>query len=99
MATAFTDEKVGEQYEDQQSSKADDVSRDEEAVESVEGINAKSTPLSRVQSRKSEIDPTGEPPDGGLNAWLKVLGCFLLYSNIWYVHAWFLALWSNLIYF
>ncbi|KAF2663309.1 MFS general substrate transporter [Microthyrium microscopicum] len=31
----------------------------------------------------SEIDPFGEPPDGGLNAWLKVFGCFLLYSNIW----------------
>lgn len=23
------------------------------------------------------------PPDGGLHAWLKVLGAFLLYSNIW----------------
>jgi hypothetical protein len=46
-------------------------------------------PLEKVKSaapsRKSEIDPFGEPPDGGLNAWLKVLGCFLLYSNIWYV--------------
>jgi hypothetical protein len=37
-----------------------------------------------VASRKSDIDPFGEPPNGGLNAWLKVLGCFLLYSNIWY---------------
>jgi len=34
---------------------------------------------------KSAIDPFGTPPDGGLNAWLKVLGCFLLYSNIWYI--------------
>jgi hypothetical protein len=24
------------------------------------------------------------PPDGGLHAWLKVLGGFLIYSNIWY---------------
>jgi MFS family permease len=24
-----------------------------------------------------------EPPDGGLHAWLKVLGGFLIYSNIW----------------
>jgi hypothetical protein len=23
------------------------------------------------------------PPDGGLHAWLKVLGGFLIYSNIW----------------
>lgn len=35
-------------------------------------------------SKKSEIDPFHEPPDGGLNAWLKVFGCFLIYSNIWY---------------
>lgn len=34
---------------------------------------------------KGAIDPFGEPPDGGLNAWLKVLGCFLIYSNIWYM--------------
>lgn len=34
-------------------------------------------------SRRSDIDPLAEPPDGGLNAWLKVFGCFLLYSNIW----------------
>jgi hypothetical protein len=43
-------------------------------------------PLEKTKSfasRKSDIDPFGEPPDGGLNAWLKVLGCFLLYSNIW----------------
>lgn len=40
--------------------------------------------LQKVASRRSEIDPAGEPPDGGLNAWLKVLGCFLIYSNVWY---------------
>ncbi|KAH8658490.1 major facilitator superfamily domain-containing protein [Xylariales sp. PMI_506] len=34
-------------------------------------------------ARHSDIDPLSEPPDGGLNAWLKVFGCFLLYSNIW----------------
>jgi hypothetical protein len=41
--------------------------------------------LQKVQSssRKSDIDPLSNPPDGGLNAWLKVFGCFLLYSNIW----------------
>jgi hypothetical protein len=34
-----------------------------------------------------EIDsqsPAHVPPDGGLHAWLKVLGGFLIYSNIWY---------------
>lgn len=41
--------------------------------------------VEKVQSasRKSVIDPSMEPPDGGLHAWLKVFGCFLLYSNIW----------------
>jgi hypothetical protein len=34
-------------------------------------------------SKNGAIDPFGEPPDGGLSAWLKVLGCFLIYSNIW----------------
>jgi len=77
------DEKAGELYEDKTSSRADDVSREEGAVETKD---PKPHPLSRTQSRKSEIDPFGEPPDGGLNAWLKVLGCFLLYSNIWYAH-------------
>ena len=45
--------------------------------------------LAKVQStsRRSDIDPLAEPPDGGLNAWLKVVGCFLIYSNIWCVSA------------
>jgi hypothetical protein len=42
--------------------------------------------LETTPTRRSEIDPFSEPPDGGWNAWLKVLGCFLLYSNIWYFH-------------
>lgn len=35
--------------------------------------------LSRVES---QLPP---PPDGGLHAWLKVLGGFLIYINIWSV--------------
>jgi len=49
-------------------------------------LNKKSTvahePV-QLLSKKGAIDPFGEPPNGGLNAWLKVLGCFLIYSNIW----------------
>lgn len=81
------DEKTAELSEKNASSRADETSRDEEDV-----INAteareqeRGNALSKTQSRKSEIDPFGQPPDGGLNAWLKVLGCFLMYSNIWYV--------------
>lgn len=39
--------------------------------------------LRKTNSRRSEIDPTAQPPDGGLHAWLKVFGCFLVYSNVW----------------
>lgn len=27
--------------------------------------------------------PPGPPPNGGLTAWLQVLGCFMLYFNTW----------------
>jgi hypothetical protein len=77
------DEK-GPEPSENASSRAGDGSREEEVVDDIE-ISGQETraALSRVQSKKSEIDPFGEPPDGGLNAWLKVLGCFLIYSNIW----------------
>ncbi|KIW03009.1 uncharacterized protein PV09_05667 [Verruconis gallopava] len=34
-----------------------------------------------IHSTRSAIDPEAEPPDGGLHAWLKVFGCFLMYAN------------------
>jgi hypothetical protein len=44
-------------------------------------------PAAAVQATDhDEIDspsPVHIPPDGGLHAWLKVLGGFLIYSNIW----------------
>jgi hypothetical protein len=57
----------------------------EERNENEDQIHPQVETLAKTQSssRKSDIDPFSEPPDGGLNAWLKVLGCFLLYSNIW----------------
>lgn len=83
------DEKAPELAAESTSSKADQTSREEEeAIDPVDHVDVndeeKGATLSRTQSKKSEIDPFGEPPDGGLNAWLKVLGCFLIYSNIWY---------------
>jgi hypothetical protein len=41
--------------------------------------------LEKTSTKTSAIDPEAKPPDGGLDAWLKVFGCFLIYSNIWYV--------------
>jgi hypothetical protein len=43
------------------------------AVQVIDQSEVDSTPLAHV------------PPDGGLHAWLKVLGGFLIYSNIWWV--------------
>ena len=41
--------------------------------------------VEKIASRKSEKAQLPEPPDGGLDAWLKVFGGFLMYSNIWSV--------------
>ncbi|KAL5627392.1 hypothetical protein BROUX41_003545 [Berkeleyomyces rouxiae] len=38
--------------------------------------------LSRVVSQKTIVDP-GPPPDGGLRAWLVVLGAHLIVMNTW----------------
>jgi hypothetical protein len=78
-----------ESLNDDLPAKGDDVSSEQLKNPQNDGtINQ----LTKVQSssRRSDIDPLAEPPDGGLNAWLKVLGCFLVYSNIW---------WSSLSYF
>jgi hypothetical protein len=84
MKIDIADEKPLELSEEKTSSKADDTSREEEEViDTLENGDDRPNALSRAQSRKSGIDPFSEPPDGGLNAWLKVLGCFLIYGNIW----------------
>lgn len=31
--------------------------------------------------------PANEPPNGGLRAWLQVVGSFFLFFNTWYVDA------------
>lgn len=66
------------------SSPSTDDSYDVDGVLETE-VEKQATQLSRTTTRRSAIDPSREPPDGGLEAWLKVFGCFLLYSNIWFV--------------
>lgn len=82
------DEKDVDLTAEKQSYKADDTSREENEEEATETTTRNpdetANELDQTRSRKSEIDPFSTPPDGGLNAWLKVLGCFLIYSNIWY---------------
>ena len=36
-----------------------------------------------TQNERHDDSHIHVPPDGGLHAWLKVLGGFLIYSNIW----------------
>ena len=71
-----------ETLNDELPTKGDYVSGEEQKDPQNEGTTNQ---LTKVQSssRRSDIDPLAEPPDGGLNAWLKVMGCFLVYSNIW----------------
>jgi hypothetical protein len=53
----------------------------------VQEDDVKIEPEAQVErkTRRSGLDPSVPPPDGGLLAWSKVFGCFLLYSNIWRV--------------
>lgn len=88
MSNHVLDEKDVDLTAEKRSYKADDTSREENEEEAAEAAtrneDENANDLDHTRSRKSEIDPFSTPPDGGLNAWLKVLGCFLIYSNIWY---------------
>jgi hypothetical protein len=83
----FSDDKLASPTEDASSNEGVNNQQDFEKGETrQESLGDNGHALEKVKSsasRKADIDPFGEPPDGGLNAWLKVLGCFLLYSNIW----------------
>jgi hypothetical protein len=90
-ANDFSDDKLTSPTDDASSHKEVDTQHDiEKDGNQQEDTEANGQTLKKVKSsasRKADIDPFGgEPPDGGLNAWLKVVGCFLLYSNIWYAH-------------
>ena len=73
--------------DDKFSPTAEENRQDWRDTEKIDVTTERPAQLEKIQSssKKSDIDPFTEPPDGGLNAWLKVLGCFLIYSNIWYV--------------
>jgi hypothetical protein len=81
----MTDWKATESPVDKSSSIADKDPQEQRDIGNVDPDDETAADLEKVQSssKKSDIDPSAEPPDGGLNAWLKVLGCFLIYSNIW----------------
>ena len=65
--------------------KLGDVAPPSPYTEEVDADTLASSPSEEPHSRwkASAIDPDSQAPDGGLNAWLKVLGCFLMYANVW----------------
>jgi hypothetical protein len=88
-----------EQYESRPSSTHEDntqlngSARREEEVVGEEEVERVRSNCSRNEDREIALDPltptiTTEsalppPPDGGLHAWLKVFGGFMIYINIW----------------
>lgn len=61
-------------------SRADNIADHEQEVDAP-NIND-DVYLDARSTAESELPP---PPDGGLHAWLKVFGGFLIYINIWSV--------------
>lgn len=51
---------------------------------SLEGLD-QTTPLEKPEPALPT--PANDPPDGGLKAWLQVVGSFFLFFNTWYVGA------------
>jgi hypothetical protein len=42
--------------------------------------------IERVKSKQPSVNNISSIPNGGLKAWLQVLGAFFLFFNSWYVH-------------
>ena len=64
----------------------DDIHQQEETASNHEVVGDKEAQIDArsTLTAESAIPP---PPDGGLHAWLKVFGGFMIYINIWYVNA------------
>ncbi|KAF1841855.1 MFS general substrate transporter [Cucurbitaria berberidis CBS 394.84] len=71
-----------EQEEDSRPSSADEHVQNETRTRSDDGARDKETQPNALSTitTESAIPP---PPDGGLHAWLKVFGGFMIYINIW----------------
>jgi hypothetical protein len=61
----------------------DDVNQQDESTSNHEVAGDKEAQIDArsTLTTESAIPP---PPDGGLHAWLKVFGGFMIYINIWY---------------
>lgn len=75
-----TEDSPIEQEEDSRPSSVNQVIR----PRSDEGAQDKEAQLDTRSTRTTE-SALPPPPDGGLHAWLKVFGGFMIYINIWFV--------------
>lgn len=73
-SVSHNDDHDDEVHQEERDTRGNEIAQDKEAQ-----ADARST-----LTAESVIPP---PPDGGLHAWLKVFGGFMIYINIWYVHA------------
>ena len=48
-----------------------------------DGVASDGSPLEKVASAKPSINNIKSVPNGGLTAWLQVLGSFFLFFNTW----------------
>jgi hypothetical protein len=73
-----------EEYSRTSSSSREEVHRQEElrSNDVIEGDKEAQLDARSTLTTESAIPP---PPDGGLHAWLKVFGGFMIYINIWCV--------------
>jgi hypothetical protein len=58
------------------------MSQSDEEMEAVHNTELNQPPLELEIQSKHKIDP---PPNGGLKAWVQVLGAFMLFFNSWYI--------------
>jgi hypothetical protein len=89
----ITDKSLSQQQQQQQQQEEEDYSRPSSSVH--EDVHHHPEPeTSTSQDKEAQTDAHSTlatetaippPPDGGLHAWLKVFGGFMIYINIWYI--------------
>lgn len=56
---------------------------DQQQIPSASSQSTRDDHIDVVESGATEQVQLPPPPDGGIHAWLKVFGGFLIYINIW----------------
>jgi len=78
--SSIENEKGGEELNEEE-----ELEQDESGLEGNDRAGADGGRLEPVKSRKSvkSVRDVGSIPDGGVTAWLQVLGAFVLFFNSW----------------